>query len=158
VGPPIFIDSGYLYALHDKNDKYHKAAQREYELAEKRRKVTTSAVLLECGDGFSDRFNWSVFQSIMKDLQDDSLVEIVYVDRGWLDRAIAYRSARDPARPNRSVIRHTKAKRPWQLTDCISFVVMKQRKIVEALTVDEHFRDAQFLTPLLGLGKERKIR
>jgi hypothetical protein len=36
----------------------------------------------------------------------------------------------------------------WPLTDCISFVVMAQRGITEALTGDHHFRQAGF-TPLL---------
>jgi predicted nucleic acid-binding protein len=36
----------------------------------------------------------------------------------------------------------------WGLTDCLSFVVMKVRSISDALTADEHFRQAGF-RPLL---------
>jgi uncharacterized protein len=39
------------------------------------------------------------------------------------------------------------ARRPdkyWTLTDCISFVVMTERGIVEALTGDHHFEQAGF--------------
>jgi hypothetical protein len=36
----------------------------------------------------------------------------------------------------------------WTLTDCISFVVMQQYGITEALTGDRHFEQAGF-TPLL---------
>ncbi len=32
----------------------------------------------------------------------------------------------------------------WGLTDCISFVVMQKRSITEALTADDHFRQAGF--------------
>lgn len=32
----------------------------------------------------------------------------------------------------------------WGLTDCVSFVVMTQRRITEALTADEHFEQAGF--------------
>jgi predicted nucleic acid-binding protein len=32
----------------------------------------------------------------------------------------------------------------WSLTDCISFVVMQDRGIVEALTGDHHFEQAGF--------------
>jgi hypothetical protein len=32
----------------------------------------------------------------------------------------------------------------WSLVDCISFAVMKQRKIKEALTADHHFVQAGF--------------
>jgi predicted nucleic acid-binding protein len=36
----------------------------------------------------------------------------------------------------------------WGLTDCISFVVMGDETLYEALTTDEHFRQAGF-RPLL---------
>jgi predicted nucleic acid-binding protein len=32
----------------------------------------------------------------------------------------------------------------WSLTDCISFVVMTERGIIEALTGDHHFEQAGF--------------
>ena len=32
----------------------------------------------------------------------------------------------------------------WSLTDCISFVVMRERGIAEALTADHHFEQAGF--------------
>ncbi len=38
-------------------------------------------------------------------------------------------------------------KRPdkdWSLVDCISFVVMKERRLTDALTTDLHFKQAGF--------------
>jgi len=32
----------------------------------------------------------------------------------------------------------------WSLTDCISFVVMQQHKVEDALTGDRHFEQAGF--------------
>ena len=32
----------------------------------------------------------------------------------------------------------------WGLIDCVSFVVMRQRGLTEALTTDEHFEQAGF--------------
>ena len=32
----------------------------------------------------------------------------------------------------------------WSLTDCISFVAMKQHQITEALTADQHFEQGGF--------------
>jgi predicted nucleic acid-binding protein len=32
----------------------------------------------------------------------------------------------------------------WSLTDCISFVIMRERGITEALTSDHHFEQAGF--------------
>jgi hypothetical protein len=36
----------------------------------------------------------------------------------------------------------------WSLTDCISFVVMKDHQITEALTGDHHFEQAGFVALL----------
>ena len=33
----------------------------------------------------------------------------------------------------------------WTLTDCTSFLVMQQRKLIEALTADHHFEQAGFI-------------
>jgi len=34
--------------------------------------------------------------------------------------------------------------KPWSLTDCISFVVMEQLGLVDALSADHHFEQAGF--------------
>jgi hypothetical protein len=41
----------------------------------------------------------------------------------------------------------------WGLTDCISFVVMKERKLTDALTTDHHFEQAGFKSLLCDVGK-----
>jgi predicted nucleic acid-binding protein len=48
---------------------------------------------------------------------------------------------------------HLYASRPdkeWSLTDCISFVVMTQQRLTEALTGDRHFEQAGFRALLLS--------
>ena len=37
----------------------------------------------------------------------------------------------------------------WSLTDCLSFVVMNEQNLVDALSTDHHFRQAGFRTMLL---------
>jgi predicted nucleic acid-binding protein len=37
----------------------------------------------------------------------------------------------------------------WSLTDCISFVVMEERGVIEALTMDHHFEQAGFAILLM---------
>jgi predicted nucleic acid-binding protein len=41
-----------------------------------------------------------------------------------------------------------RADKGWSLTDCISFVLMEQRGIAEALTGDHHFEQAGFVALL----------
>jgi predicted nucleic acid-binding protein len=38
----------------------------------------------------------------------------------------------------------TRPDKEWGLIDCVSFVVMQARGIIEALTADEHFEQAGF--------------
>lgn len=37
-----------------------------------------------------------------------------------------------------------RADKEWPLTDCISFVVMQEQGLLEALTADHHFEQAGF--------------
>jgi len=38
----------------------------------------------------------------------------------------------------------SRSDKEWSLTDCISFVVMKERGLTDALTPDRHFEQAGF--------------
>ena len=42
-----------------------------------------------------------------------------------------------------------RADKEWSLTDCISFVVMTEQRIADALTTDHHFIQAGFNALLL---------
>ena len=43
---------------------------------------------------------------------------------------------------------HQHADKEWTLTDCTSFVVMREREITTALTADHHFEQAGFVSLL----------
>lgn len=43
---------------------------------------------------------------------------------------------------------HSRLDKQWSLTDCISFVVMSEEGIAEALTGDHHFEQAGFVALL----------
>ncbi len=40
------------------------------------------------------------------------------------------------------------ADKEWSLTDCVSFLVMRERGLTEALTADRHFEQAGFVALL----------
>jgi len=42
-----------------------------------------------------------------------------------------------------------RADKDWSVTDCVSFVVMEEHGLKEALTADHHFAQAGFHTLLL---------
>lgn len=59
-------------------------------------------------------------------------VELVRVDASLFDRGWDYFQQRSDKR--------------FSLTDCISFVVMTDRRIAQALSFDHHFVEAGFVT------------
>src|SRR5262249_38412083 len=134
---PIFLDTAYGNALVNTRVQWHDAAvQWERKLStDKRRLVTTEFVLVEIADGLAAvRFRGQAVQ-VIATLQASALVEIIPVSSQLFTAALElYRSRGD---------------KDWGLTDCASFVVMNGRGLLEALTTDEHFRQAGFRVLLL---------
>lgn len=140
MGPdpePLFLDTAYVNALINTRDQWHEAAVRwEQRLAvDRRRLMTTEFVLVEIADGLAVvRFRVQAAQ-VIATLQASLLVEIIPASSKLFTAALElYRS-----RPDKD----------WGLTDCASFVVMRERALSEALTTDEHFRQAGFRALLL---------
>jgi uncharacterized protein len=134
---PAFLDTAYVYALLNTRDTWHAAAAAwERRLAATRRRlVTTEFVLVEVADGLAAlRFRAHAVRAI-ETLRASPLVEAVPASAALFAAALElYR-----ARPDKD----------WGLTDCASFVVMQERALTEALTTDEHFRQAGFRALLL---------
>ena len=134
---PVFLDTAYVNARINTRDQWHEAAVRwERNLAAERRQlITTQFVLVEIADGLAAvRFRLQAAQVIAA-LQTSALVEIIPASSDLFTAAFElYRS-----RPDKD----------WGLTDCASFVVMRGRALSEALTTDEHFRQAGFRALLL---------
>ena len=129
---PIFLDTAYVNALVNTRDQWHQTAvQWQRELAAiGRRLITTEFVLVEIADGLAAaRFRIQAAQVIAV-LQASPLVEIIPASSHLFNAALElYRS-----RPDKD----------WGLTDCASFVAMGEHGLSEALTTDEHFRQAGF--------------
>ncbi len=129
---PIFLDTSFAIALAVADDMHHMDALelREYVKREQIQLLTTSAVLLEIGDGLSRiRYRTLAF-TILEFFRRDPTIEIAQLSDVLLEKAIdLYRN-----RPDKE----------WGLTDCVSFVVMQERGITDALTTDDHFQQAGF--------------
>lgn len=68
--------------------------------------------------------------STIEDLRSDPDIEVVSVSLKLFDRAVKLYSSR--------------MAEEWGMTDCISFIVMQDMEIIDALTTDDHFRQAGF--------------
>ena len=134
---PVFLDTAYLNALVNVRDQWHNAAvQWEERLAvERRRLVTTEFVLVEIADGLAAvRFRVQATH-VITTLQASSLVDIIPASSQLFRTALE--------------LYRRRADKDWGLTDCVSFVVMSERSLSEALTTDDHFRQAGFRALLL---------
>jgi predicted nucleic acid-binding protein len=131
-----FIDTSYFLALVNSRDKYHQLALQISEQVAPPF-VTSVAVLLEVGNALSRLPARALGIRVLQQIREDTEIEIVTVDQHLFDEAVAlYQSRTD---------------KPWGLTDCTSFVLMKQRGLTQALTTDHHFEQAGFtrLVPVL---------
>jgi len=129
-----FADTFYYLALLNPTDEAH---QRASALSEKRRGrvITTAWVLTEVADALCEPANRLVFTRLIESLRSDPNTEVVPPDEDLFDRGLDLYARR----PDKA----------WSLTDCISFVVMIDRGLTEALTGDHHFEQAGFRA-LLG--------
>ena len=129
----VFVDSFYLLALLNRRDAAHRRAVRFSETA-RVRLVTTGFVLTEVADALCDRVQRQNVVHMFDTVRSDPHYVMMPASQGLLDRGFEmYRRRLD---------------KDWSLTDCISFVVMRERGITEALTADHHFQQAGFVALL----------
>jgi predicted nucleic acid-binding protein len=128
----VFLDTAYAVALASATDAYHHHAQALADELEANgtHLVTTWGVLLEIGNALSKVQYRDAALQLISSLQRDASVEIVPLSEPLLQRAV--------------VVYAERPDKEWGLTDCISFVVMEERGIRDALTADEHFKQAGF--------------
>jgi predicted nucleic acid-binding protein len=97
--------------------------------------ITTDYVLLELADAFHKPSLRTEFLILWELLHHEPVFQIVSGNKNLLQRGVQFYKKR--------------ADKEWQLTDCISFLVMADLGIKEALTGDRHFAQAGF-KPLLA--------
>jgi predicted nucleic acid-binding protein len=132
----VFLDTSFAIAVTVSNDRYHETALR---LARKLRSsravlVITHAILAEIGDSFSRPPYRIAATQLLRALQHDPGVLVLPVDSDLFSRG--HQLFID--RPDKT----------WGLSDCISFALMQERDIRDALTADQHFEQAGFVALL----------
>jgi predicted nucleic acid-binding protein len=111
-------------------DQHHAAAMK---IASELRRpiVVTEFVLLELANAYCGTESRQRLPPLWNFLRSDSTVSIIPASSELLARGFSCFVER--------------LDKKWSLTDCISFVVMEERGITEALTSDHHFEQAGFM-------------
>jgi predicted nucleic acid-binding protein len=130
AGDRLLLDTVYIQALLNNRDSYHQQALLLFPIVRDAAEVwVTEAVLVEVGNALSTINRMIAAQFIQQCYQTENM-HVVNVSTSLLNTAVElYRS-----RPDKT----------WSLTDCISFVVMSQEDIVDAVTTDRHFSQAGY--------------
>jgi predicted nucleic acid-binding protein len=125
----VFADKFALIAWLNPHDDAH-AEVVAYLDKFTGRLLTTEWVLVELADALSTPSARSTAVAFLQAVRADPQFEVV----GYSEAVYQAGFAIFANRPDKS----------WSLTDCISFGVMTQYKLTDALTADQHFVQAGF--------------
>ena len=127
----VFADTFALIAWLNPRDESH-AVVSDYLDGFTGRLVTTEWVLVELADALLAPTARGTAVAFLQAVRADPLFEVIRFD------PVTYRAGFNlfAGRPDKA----------WSLTDCISFALMTERGLSEALTADHHFEQAGFRT------------
>jgi uncharacterized protein len=130
-----FVDTSGWAELADRTLLFHIPAVAAFDKVWNQggRLITTNLILIELTALLTSPLRMPKARQIrlVRDLQADSSVEIVFVDAMLESAAWS--------------LWRTRPDKEWSLVDCASFVVMQQRRLTEALSTDHHFEQAGFV-------------
>lgn len=125
----VFADTSYFLALNVNRDRFHQQALT-LEATLGQPLLTTEWVLTEVADALAAPTTRARFAVLIEQLRARDDVTIVAVHHAEFETGCAlYVKHRDKG---------------WSLTDCISFLIMRQYGADTALTSDRHFVQAGF--------------
>jgi uncharacterized protein len=125
----VFVDTSYYVALFSPADQYHAEAVRLAKTLT-RRSVVSEFVLLELGNTASSGKGRQLFVDLLRRLKSNPRIVLVPAS----PELFAQGCELFANRPDKD----------WSLTDCTSFIVMKEFELNDALTTDHHFEQAGF--------------
>ena len=124
----MLLDTSGLLALYDQGFHGHASAVEYFQLTPQRlthNYILAEFVALVTARGFMRAPAFQFLQEIVQQ------VEVVWVDTNLHTQAFAYLTARQD--------------KQYSLCDAVSFVLMEQRGVTDALTTDRHFAQAGFV-------------
>ncbi len=125
----ILLDTSYLIALAIPRDGLHARALAWSEYLPERFLVT-EYVLWETLNALSAPSNREMGHVAIEGIRANPQIEVRPASQRLFDEGLAMHARM-----------HDKA---WSMTDCVSFAVMRESNIAEALTYDRHFEQAGF--------------
>ena len=131
----VFAYTFFYQALLDQRDPAHDRALEQSKI--KQTILTTEFILLELGNACAYAEDHADFVALLAGIRASPRTRIVPLDSRLLQRGLDLFAER----PDKNS----------SLTDCASFVVMKDESLTEALTGDNHFVQAGFKA-FTGLG------
>lgn len=125
----VFADTFALIAWLNPRDDAHEVVAAYFN-SFAGRLLTTEWVLMELADALSTPAARSTAVAFLEAVRVDPMFEVV----GYASTVYQADFELFATRPDKA----------WSLTDCISFGVMTEHKLSEALTADHHFEQAGF--------------
>ena len=131
----LFLDTAFIQALLNVRDAYHPKAIELFPRVRNASEIwITEAILTEVGNACSAINRKGAVQFIQQCYQTDN-IRVVSIDTQLFTQAThLYQSRSD---------------KNWGLTDCISFIVMTQNNLQDAVTTDRHFVQVGFRALML---------
>jgi hypothetical protein len=132
----LFADTVYWIALTNSFDQYHAKAVEVSSALGNCRLFTTEAVLTEFLNALADKGSLvrAAAVEMVEAIMSNSQVTVIPQTVRTFSRSLAFYKAR----PDKG----------YSLTDCGSMLLMRERRLSEALTTDRHFEQEGFITLL----------
>jgi predicted nucleic acid-binding protein len=129
----VYADAFYFVARLNRRDQHHQRVLK-FSRDFRARILTSDWVLMEVADALAESESRSRARDFILHLRQSAACEIVPASRELFDRALE--------------LYHQHADKKWTLTDCVSFVIMREQNVTDALTGDKHFEQAGFVALL----------
>ena len=128
-----FVDTFYLLALFNRSDVAHLRAVH-FAQGDSGVVFTTAWVIVEFLDARASPPKREKAANFLRRYRAKPQVRVIPPSEALLERS--------------TTLYESRPDKEWSLTDCISFVVMHEEGLTEALTGDHHFEQAGFVALL----------